>query len=565
VPDGVRVALRPAQNARMKWAAIAILAAAQFVMVLDSSVMNVSISQIASDLGTTIQGVQLAITAYTLVMAAFMLVGAKLGDIWGRDRAFTIGLIVYGLGSGITAVSPNLSVLLFGWSLVEGLGAVLVVPAIAALIAANYEGRERAFAYALIGGVAAAAVAAGPLIGGWVTTNFTWRLVFAGEVVIVVVILVFRGRMRPAPRAARTPRLDVVGAALSASGLALIVLAILQSSTWGWVVPKDPPTIGGVTLTPFGFSPVLFFILIGLGLLYALDSWEDRRQRRGEDGLYDPAMLQIRTLRAGLVTLGVQQLVLMGTFFVLPVYLQTVLGLNAFETGLRLFPLSVAMFIAALLGPRLAVRRSPRRVVQSGLLGLSIGAFLLLGAVDVELRAPALSIALIVFGIGAGLLASQLGNIILSSVGPERSSEAGGLQGTAQNLGASLGTALIGAILLGALSSGFVSRLAENPDISPEARDAVVVAAGSQGVGLISATDAEALLVDAGVPPADAALIADDYATAQLDALRLALLAVALIALGAFFTAKRLPTREILQADSSPPEGVVAAGGEAPA
>src|SRR5215471_6124020 len=164
-------------------------------MVLDSSVMNVSISQIVSDLNTTVTGVQSAITMYTLVMAAFMLVGAKLGDIWGRDRTFGVGLAVYGTGSAITSISPNLAVLLFGWSLIEGLGAVLVIPAIAALTAANYEGKDRAFAYGIIGGVAGAAVAVGPVIGGWVTTTFTWRLVFAGEVVVVLIVLLFRKRI----------------------------------------------------------------------------------------------------------------------------------------------------------------------------------------------------------------------------------------------------------------------------------------------------------------------------------------------------------------------------------
>ena len=164
-----------------RWLPIAILGAAQFVMVLDRSVMNVSISQIVADLNTTIQGVQLAITMYTLVMAAFMLVGAKLGDIYGRDTIFAIGLAVYGLGSLITALSPNLGVLLFGWSLVEGLGAVLVIPAIAALIAANYEGKERAFAYGMIGGVAGAAIATGPLIGGWVTTDVQLALRVRGR------------------------------------------------------------------------------------------------------------------------------------------------------------------------------------------------------------------------------------------------------------------------------------------------------------------------------------------------------------------------------------------------
>jgi MFS family permease len=247
------------------WFAIVILAAAQFVMVLDSSVMNVSISQIVEDLDTTVGGVQLAITLYTLVMAAFMLVGAKLGDIWGRDRAFAVGLAVYGLGSLTTALSPNLPVLLVGWSLIEGLGAVLVIPAIAALIASNYEGRQRALAYGIIGGVAAAAIAAGPLIGGWVTSTWTWRLVFAAETVVVIGILLVRRRMKPSPRLEHPPSLDVVGAALSATALALIVLGVLQSSTWGWVQPVGALEINGVPITPLGFSIVLYMILGGLG------------------------------------------------------------------------------------------------------------------------------------------------------------------------------------------------------------------------------------------------------------------------------------------------------------
>src|SRR5215208_7861471 len=202
---------------------IAIFASAQFVMVLDSSVMNVSISQIVDDLDTTIQGVQLAITAYTLVMAALMLAGAKLGDILGRDRTFALGLAVYGLGSLTTAVSPNLPVLLVGWSLVEGIGAALVMPAIVSLIARTYSGSQRALAFGIIGGVAGAAVAAGPLIGGWVTTELSWRYVFAGETVIVAVILLLRRRLSAPPTLARRPELDVVGVVISAIGLGLVV------------------------------------------------------------------------------------------------------------------------------------------------------------------------------------------------------------------------------------------------------------------------------------------------------------------------------------------------------
>src|SRR5688572_5783783 len=256
---------------------IVFLAAAQFVMVLDSSVMNVSISQIVEDLDTNIQGVQLAITAYTLGMAAFMLAGAKLGDIIGRDRSFALGLAIYGLGSLTTALSPNLTVLLIGWSLIEGLGAALVMPAIVSLVAATYTGRQRALAFGIVGGVAGAAIAAGPLIGGWVTTEFTWRYVFAGEVVIVIVILALRHRL-PRSVVEHRPRLDPVGILLSSAGLALVVFGILKSSEWGLIQPRGALTIGGEEITPFGFSAVPFFVLAGLACLGAFTVWEERRE-----------------------------------------------------------------------------------------------------------------------------------------------------------------------------------------------------------------------------------------------------------------------------------------------
>jgi EmrB/QacA subfamily drug resistance transporter len=528
-----------------RWTAVAILAAAQFVMVLDSSVMNVSISQIVEDLDTTIQGVQLAITAYTLVMAAFMLLGAKVGDIWGRERAFAIGLAVYGTGSGITALSPNLPTLLFGWSLIEGLGAIMVIPAIAALIAANYEGKERALAYGIIGGVAAAAIAVGPVIGGFVTSTWTWRLVFAGEVVVVVVILLLRGRLKPSPKAQRQPRLDIVGAALSAIGLALVVFGILGSSSWGWIQPKGALTIGDTEITPLGFSVVPFLILGGLVFLGLFAEWEERRERRGEDTLVDLSMLRIIQLRAGLTSLAMQQLILLGTFFVLPVYLQTVLGLDAFETGLRLLPMSATMLLAALSGPRIAARRSPRRVVQGGLVALAIAAFGLVATVDVTLDSFAFAISLGVFGIGVGLLASQLGNVIMSSVRSDQTNEAGGLQGTAQNLGASLGTALIGAILLGSLSTGFADRVTTNPAIPPEVQAPLTEVAQTEGLDILPLDQVEQALLEAGVASDVATAIVAEYSAAQIDALKTSLLSVAIFAvLGLWFT-RRLPDRAL--------------------
>jgi MFS family permease len=524
-----------------KWIPIILLASGQFVMTLDSSVMNVSISQIVADLNTSIQGVQAAITFYTLVMAAFMLAGAKLGDILGRNRVFAIGLGIYGLGTIITAISPDLAVLLFGWSLVEGLGAVLVIPAIAALTAANYEGKDRALAYSLIGAMTAIAVAAGPLIGGFVTTNYSWRWVFAGEAVVVAILLLLRGFIAKAPKAEHRPKMDYVGAALSAAGLGLIVFGILMSSKWGLLEPRAALTIGGSEITPLGFSVVPFLILGGLAALGGLVLWEDRRHRLGLDRLIDISLLRIDRLRAGLLTIGAQQLVLMGTFFVLPVYLQIVLGFDAFETGKRLLPLSAAMLVAALLGPRIAGRRSPRTVAQMGLVAISAGAVVMLATLDVHLNDTGFKTALVLMGIGAGLLASQLGNVIMSSVDPSKTSETGGLQGTALNLGASIGTALIGAVLIVGLVNGFNSNLADNPDVSPSVRQ-TISANTEEGIDIVSVDDAERRALDNGLPQQEASAVADSYGDAELSALRQSLGAVAFIALLSLWFTRRLPT-----------------------
>src|SRR3954451_5077730 len=524
-----------------KWIPIAILASAQFIMTLDSSVMNVSISQITADLNTSIQGVQSAMTMYTLVMAALMLTGAKLGDILGRNRAFAIGLGIYGVGSLTTALSPSLPVLLIGWSGVEGFGAIFVIPAIAALIAANYEGKDRALAYALVGGITAIAVAAGPLIGGWFTTNLSWRWDFAGETIAVIGILLTRGQIARAPAAEHRPRLDIVGSALSAAALGLIVFGILMSSTWGLIEPRSAPAINGTELTPLGFSVVPFLILGGLGVLGGFVIWEDRRHRLGLDRLGDTALLRIERLRAGLTTLMGQQLVLMGTFFVLPVYLQVVLGFDAFETGKRLLPLSAAMLVAAVLGPRIAGRRSTRTVCQVGLVLISVGAVVMLATLDVNLNDTGFRTAMVLMGLGAGLLASQLGNVIMSSVDPSKTSETGGLQGTALNLGASIGTALIGAVLIVGLINGFNSRIADNPQLPASAKE-TIVSNTEEGIDIVPVAEAEQRALAGGLSESQAQAVASDYGDAQLRALKESLGAVAFVALLSLWFTRKLPS-----------------------
>ena len=523
------------------WGVIAMLAAAQFIMVLDTTVMNVSISQVVEDLNTTIVGVQTAITMYTLVMAAFMLIGGKIGDRWGAKRAFAIGLLVYGTGSLITAFSPNLAVLLLGWSLIEGLGAVLVIPAIAALTAITYEGRQRALAYGILGGVAGASMAAGPLIGGWVTANYSWRYVFAGETVVVLFLMLFL-KLIPATTG-RKSKLDLAGAALSAAGLGAIVLGILMSSQWGWVTPKaGVPTINGVPLTPLGLSPTLWLILIGSVLLYLFAARERRVKARGEEPLLDLALLEIPRMRAGLTIQGCQAYIIQGTFFVLPLYLQTVLGFDALQTGKTILPLSVALFVFALGGSAATNRFSPKMIVQRGIAAMLVGELLLLYFLGPDLRTWGFAIGMALLGAGLGLLASQVGNVIMSSVNPSRGGEAGGLQGTSLNLGASVGVALVGSILIGSLAANFTTTVMADPNLSEPVKQEVAAAA-EQSANFVSTAQVQAAAEEAGVPPEETAALVDLYSEAQLDALRAALASLALFALLALAYVRHLPDR----------------------
>ncbi len=518
---------------------VLVLGAAQFVMVLDTTVMNVSISQVVTDLHTTVAKMQLAITTYTLVMAAFMLTGAKLGDVWGRRRTFAIGLCVYGLGSLTTALSPNITVLLIGWSGIEGLGAVLVVPAIAALTAASYSGTERALAFGLLGGIAGAAAAAGPLIGGAITTALSWRVVFAGEDVIVVAILLFVHRIAQPARTA-SAKLDLIGTCLSALGLGLVVFGILKISQWGFFKPIGAPTVAGKEITPFGVSLVPFLIAAGVIVLGAFARWEQRVARLGGTPLLAPDLLHVAQLRAGLSSVVSQYLILAGTFFVLPLFLQLVLEENALHTGLKLLPISVTMVLAALGGPRLAQRISPRAVVRIGLAFLLVSIFGVMSTISLTLDSLAFALSLAGFGLGIGLVISQLGNVVMSSVPESRSSEAGGAQGTAQNLGQSLGTALIGAVLLLGLTTGFQQRVEANPALPAQAKQELKT--GTEGgLQMVSRSSARKTAQSAGLPPDQVNAVVTDYEDAQIEALKRALLwACSFVLVGLWF-ARSLP------------------------
>jgi MFS family permease len=510
------------------------LATAQFLMTLDSSVMNVSIATVAKDVGTTVTGIQLAITLYTLVMAAFMITGGKVGQIIGRRRAFMVGCVIYGAGSLTTALAHSLPVLLIGWSILEGLGATLIMPAVVALVATNFGPSERPRAYGLIASAGAIAVAAGPLIGGLCTTYLTWRVVFAGEVVLVLVILALSTRVADAPRQPDV-HMDPVGTLLSASGLGLVVFGLVRTGTWGFVVPKpDAPQW-------LGTSPVVWLILGGGALLTLFVFWEGRRVRQHKGALVDPTLLRIPGLQAGLTSFFFQFLLQAGLFFVIPLFLSVALGLSAVATGVRLLPLSVALLAAAVGVPKLFPNVSPRRVVRIGFALLFLAIVILVAVLDAGSGPEVVTWPLVLAGLGVGSLASQLGSVTVSSVPESQNGEVGGVQNTLTNLGASVGTALAGTVLIAILTTTFLGTVANDPAV-PQAMASKAQVELSSGIPFVSDNDLSAALAKADVPIETADAIVADNASARINGLRAALALLALFALLGLVLTRRLPT-----------------------
>ena len=519
-----------------KWSIVAILAVTQFVMVLDNTVMNVSISAVVKDLNTNVNSMQAAITFYTLTMAALMLLGAKLDSKLGLLRGFAIGSVIYGIGSFITAISPNIGVLMLGWSFIEAFGAVLVIPAIAALVAVHYTGKDRVTAYAIIGGISGAAAAAGPLIGGFITTYLSWRYVFFFETIIMIFVLIASRKFSTTPP--KPEKINVLSAFMSALGMGMVVFGMLQSKVWGWVEPISKPTINGQEIAPFGISIVAYLILGGIVILWVFLNYQKKLEHQKKNPLLQVSMLKSKHLRAGLGVLMAQYMIIGAIFFVVPIYLQMVNGLDALSTGVKLMPLSVALILFSIIGSKLVSKKSPYYIVRVGQVLLVLGTVFLLVAVNKDLTGIPFALAMFLWGAGLGLLASQLGNVNMSAVKESQSSEVGGLQGTFQNLGSSLGTALIGSILVASLTTGFINNVAAS-NLPQYTKD--YVSTSVKTVQIVPASDVEQQALKAGYTQQEADEIADIYKESQLGGLREALFFLVIIAVLTIFLSRNIP------------------------
>ena len=493
-----------------------LLAMAMFVLVVDTSLMNVSIAAVVRDLDTTVSGVQSAIALEALVSAAFILIGSKVGDLIGRKRAYVLGLLGYAVGALAMTLAQGLTAIIIFWAVVGGIGASLLLPSMQSLIHGNFEGAAQTKAYALVGAAAAIAAAVGPLLGGFITTYLSWRIGFLLEIVIIGIVLSGIRLVRDAPYTG--PRgVDAVGAVLSVLGMGGIVLGILVWQEGG--------------------ESVAALIVIGAIAMAALVFWLSRRKRQGKPTLLDPDLFKSKHFRLGISQQMLQQIALGGTMIALPIYLQMVLEYNALEAGLSIAPLSLSMFGIALLAGRRAGERRPSSIVRSGFALLTVGMLLLIPIVPRADSGWSLVIPLVIAGSGLGLLVSQLNNYTLAPISEERVSEAAGVNSAAGSFGLSFGLAFAGAIMLATLSITFTD-LANASSVLEPAEKQRVANALEDDAQVLSNTQLDELLV--GQPADVQAEIIRINTEARPLALQVALLIPILAALAGLFNSFRM-------------------------
>jgi len=489
---------------------------AMFVLVVDTSLMNVSIASVVEDLGTTVSGVQSAIALEALVSAAFILIGSKVGDLIGRKRAYVLGLIGYAIGALAMTLAQGLLAIIIFWAIIGGLGASLLLPAMQSLIHGNFEGAAQKKAYALVGAAAAIAAAVGPLLGGFITTYLSWRIAFLLEDVVILIVLSGMKLVRDVPYTG--PRqVDVVGAGLSIVGMGGIVLSIL-------VWQEGGEAVGAL-------------LLVGAAALAGLVYWLLRRKREEKPTLLDPDLFRAKLFRSGITQQMLQQIALGGAMITLPIFLQMVLEYNAMQAGLSLAPLSLSMFGVALLAGKAGGKRRPAGIIRLGFGLLTAGMVVLIPIVPRADSGWYFVIPLIVAGSGLGLLVSQLNNYTLSPISEERVSEAAGVNSAAGSFGLSFGLAFAGAIMLATLSFAFTHLAQDSTVLVPTEQQQVADALEHDAEVMTNTQLAEQL---AGQPELVQAEIIRINTDARPFALQIALLVPVLAGLLGFLNSFRM-------------------------
>lgn len=457
-----------------KWVTVVITAMSLFVIVIDTTILNVSLTDVKTDLNTDLSTIQWAITIYALVMGAFLITGGKLGDIYGRKKMFMIGMVLYGIGTLIAALAPNAAVLIIGWSIFEGIGGALMMPNTQSLLTENYTGKDRALAMGVWGGVAGAGAAFGPIFGGYLTTNASWRWAFGLELVVVILVLALSYTIPKSKLGNKRPRLDNIGVALSSLGLASLVYGIIESTDYGWWKAKKVWEFFGMEVDLGYLSIVPVFILFGSILLGIFYWWLKTAEQKKREPLFTLSIFKSKQFNSSLIVIGLMALSQAGMMFTLAPLLQGVRGYSAFETGLAFLPMSIAMMISAPLGTKLNKFIKPKYLIQTGLIISIIAAFLIQKEISLTVEAKDLRLGMFLTGVGMGFVMAQIMNMVMSSVPKKEVGQASGLNSTVRQIGMALGTAILGTVLLTVMTNTFVDEVKKSEVLSQPVKNLMV-------------------------------------------------------------------------------------------
>ncbi|MEI6478323.1 MAG: MFS transporter [bacterium] len=463
-----------------RWPILVVLSLALSIIIIDTTLLNVSLSSIIRDLNTDIQSLQWVISGYALTLAALTITGGRLGDLFGRKRMFVLGAIIFAVGSFITSISTTIPVMIIGEAIIEGIGAALMMPATSSLLVANFKGRDRALAFGVWGGIAGASAALGPILGGYLTTSYSWRWGFRINLVVALVLVIGSFLIPESQDREEKPTLDWVGVLLSSFGMLSFIFGVIESSTYGWWNAKQVFMAFGHSIDFGGLSIVPPAILLGVILLVAFYSWERSVDHRGETPLVSPKLFANRQFTSGAITTSVMSLGQAGLIFSVPVFLQSVRGYSAFDTGLSFLPMSIMLLIVAPLGAFLSARVEPKRLIQLGLLINIVAVFVLRQGFSVDATVWSMVPGLSLYGMGMGLVMSQINNLTLSAVSVEEAGEASGVNNTLRQAGSSLGAAIIGAVLLSALATNLTTGIHASSVIPDSLKDRLSTAATEQ-------------------------------------------------------------------------------------
>ncbi len=451
-----------------KWGPVFVLSLALAIILIDATLLNVSLATLVKDLNTDIQSLQWVITAYSLTIAALTITGGRLGDLFGRKKMFVVGAVLFAIGSFIASIAGNVSTMIIGESIIEGVGAALMMPATASLLVSKYKGRDRGIAFGIWGGVAAASTAIGPLLGGWLTTNYSWRYGFRINVAVAALLILGSYIITECRDTEEKPTLDWTGVILSSLGMFSLVFGIIESSTYGWWGAKKAFEFASKTYTfAWDLSIVPFALLFGALLLTLFLIWERRIERVGKTPLVSLHIFSNRQFVSSVITTAILSLGQSGLIFSIPVFLQAVRGEDAFHTGLAMVPMSITALVVAPIGGFLAHKYSPKLLVQLGLVATTVAYIVLYNTLQVSSVAWDFAPAFVLMGLGMGLTMASISNMALSAVSVEQSGEASGVNNTFRQVGATLGTAIIGAVMLTAISTNLSAGIA-NSKVIPQ-------------------------------------------------------------------------------------------------